>query len=153
MTRNNLKDQISWLLSSKVTLPEGVPARVPTISTAVIDFGEPDLAELEALEQYSSPTPSPAASPIQHYPIPRPVTANFARPPIPAPVVPISQPRENAQSFGTGSMGKPATNQRTIGQGLMSQHQLATPASTTSTTASSSLRQGYSNLLRERNGQ
>jgi bloom syndrome protein len=149
MTRNNLDSHISWLLSSEVTPPVGVQVRASTNSATVIESGNICLLE-ENLEEEDSRA---ALIPIQNRPTSQTVDARFVRPPIPPSIAPKTQQRESSQTSGNESMGKLASAQRSTRPGLMSQHQLATPTpTTTSTAAPSSLRQGYANLLRENSG-
>jgi bloom syndrome protein len=55
-------------------------------------------------------------------------------------------------SMAEGTMGTLTSASKSASSKLMTQHQLATPASTTTSTASSSLKQGYATFLRNNNG-
>lgn len=154
MTRHNLDSHISWLLSRKVTPPSGVHARAPTNSTR----GDPVSAnpvEEEAEQEIRRAPPSPP----QHRGAAQVVNAvrAFARPALPASVTAKSQLQESRQVLTDESMGKLSSATRSTRPGLMSQHQLATPASTTSSTAASytshtSLNSNYVTFLKEGQG-
>ncbi|KAH7417089.1 QDE3-like protein [Cadophora sp. MPI-SDFR-AT-0126] len=147
MTRHNLDSHISWLLSRKVAPASGVNARVPTNSIRA-ELANARAAEEEA-DQESSRVPS---SPPQHRRTAQVINVveAFARPALPASVPTKSRPREPGQVLTDDSMGRLSSATRSSRPGLMSQHQLATPASTTSSTAASctSLSSSYLSLLK-----
>lgn len=148
MTRHNLDVHISWLLSHKVTPPAGVHARAPTAHNTS------SRQSLEEEEEFRD-IPEAPPSPPRNLRAPRTVDVaqNFARPALPASVTVRSQLQEARGIPVNDSMGRLTSAPKSSRPGLMSQHQLATPASTTSTTAgSSSLSRSYSTFLREGNG-
>jgi bloom syndrome protein len=144
MTRHNLPSHILWLLSNEVAPPAGVHAITSTPSIAVGEIACAVLAEGDP--EHQIPRPSLNRPTIE--------TANvgqdFLRPAIPPPNVPNLHIREHTKSAAEESMGKLASASRSTRPALVSQHQLATPASTT---ASSSLTQGYATFLRTNNGE
>ena len=151
MTRHNLALHISWLLSSEVTPPVGghtVLAVSTTKSTAATETIYADSEEEDIEEPIPSPSPSP--SPNRRIAQTVNVAPDFQRPPLPSKITPKPPLREPQNSFTDESMGKLSSASRSARPGLVSQHQLATPASTTGST--SSLMQGYSALLRAENG-
>jgi bloom syndrome protein len=79
------------------------------------------------------------------------VVQDFARPAVPS-MIPRSQILESQKSAADEAMGTLTSTSKPTRPGLVSQHQLATPASTTTSTASSSLKQGYATFLRNSNG-
>ncbi|KAL2064908.1 hypothetical protein VTL71DRAFT_4048 [Oculimacula yallundae] len=137
MTRHNLNSHISWLLSRKITPPSGVHAAAPTRSIREDPVDE-DLAgeEEEELDQDVSRAPP---SPPQHRGAAQVVNVAeaFARPALPALVTAKPQLHQSRQTITDEAMGKLSSASRSTRPGLMSQHQLATPASTTSSTAAS----------------
>jgi bloom syndrome protein len=150
MTRHNLDSHISWLLSSKVAPAVGVHMRNPTAAAAAIEIVDSGSSEDEFGEEF----PGVVRIPDPNRPIPHTINVvhDFMRPPVPS-ISSKSQLREPTNNSREESMGKLTSAQRSTRPGLMSQHQLATPASTTiSTAGSSSLRQGYATFLREHNG-
>jgi bloom syndrome protein len=151
MTRHNLALHISWLLSNEVTPPVGVPT-IPTASTtaftAAAETPYADTEEEDAELQILSAPPSPRSSRRIEQAVN--VVHAFQRPPLPSKITPKPPEREHRNTFADEPMGKLSSASRPTRPGLMSQHHLATPASTTGST--SSLMQGYSALLRA-NGQ
>ena len=151
MTRHNLALHISWLLSSEVTPPVGVhtvPAASTRNSTVATDIVYADSEEEGTEEPIPSPLPSP--SPNRRIVQTVNVDPDFHRPPLPSKITSKPPFREPHNSFADESMGTLSSASRSARPGLVSQHQLATPASTTGST--SSLMQGYSALLRAENG-
>src|SRR6266536_1786264 len=141
MTRHNLDSHISWLLSSKVAPLVGVHTRNPRATAAAIEIVDSGSSEEEVGQELSGVVRSPDAN----HPIPHTVNVvhDFVRPPVPS-ISSRSQLREPTRNSREESMGKLTSAQRSTRPGLMSQHQLTTPASTTTSTAgSSSLMQGY----------
>ena len=152
MTCHNLDSHISWLLSSKVAPPVGVHKRNPAAAAAAIEIEIVDSGSSE--EEFGEEFPGVVRIPDPNRLISHTVNVvhDFVRPPVPS-ISSRSQLREPTNNLREESMGKLTSAQRSTRPGLMSQHQLATPASTTTSTAgSSSLRQGYATFLRERNG-
>jgi len=150
MTRHNLDSHISWLLSYEVTPPVGVHAALPTHSNIEEEIADEGLLEEGAEEEITRDSPSPIrtgqvfeAAAVQ----------SFARPAIPSSIIPRSQMPESQPGLAEGTMGKLTSASKSARPKLMSQHQLATPASTTTSTAPSSLKQGYATFLRNNNGQ
>jgi bloom syndrome protein len=144
MTRHNLAIHISWLLSSEVTPPVGVhtvPAASTTVSAVSAETIYADSEEEDIGEQIPGqlPSPSPNRVPTVN------VDTEFQRPPLPPKVTPNPPLREPPKSFADKSMGKLSSASRSARPGLVSQPQLATPASTTGST--SSLMRGYSDFL------
>jgi bloom syndrome protein len=143
MTRHNLAGHISWLLSSEVTPPAGVHISILTPSTTVGEIASAGLAEEGPGQQIPrSSVNCQAAQAVS-------AAQGFARPAAPPPNPPRPHIRENTIRAGEESMGKLASALRSTRPALISQHQLATPVSTTS---SSSLTQGYATFLRVNNG-
>jgi hypothetical protein len=148
MTRHNLEDHISWLLSQNITFPV-VPglARTDTEpSAANIDI---NVLEEETEEEVSRCPPSPARARSPSGTI---TVRPSAQPPLSS-IPPRQQFRENINTFETAQMGKLESAQRSTRPTLHSQHQqqLATPASTTGSTAAplkASLSQSYSKWLK-----
>ncbi|KAK0118944.1 ATP-dependent DNA helicase sgs1 [Cadophora gregata] len=147
MTRHNLESHISWLLSRKVKPASGVNAGVQTYST-----GHESVNANAVEEEADLDIPRAAPSPPQHQ---RPahvvnVVETFARPALPASVTAKSHLQDSRQVSTNESMGRLSSTTRPSRPSLMSQHQLATPASTTSSTAASctSLSSSYMNLLK-----
>jgi bloom syndrome protein len=154
MTRHNLAIHISWLLSTEVTPPVGVHA-VPTASATVSTISaETIYAEYEEEDiEEQIPSQSPTPSPNRRIPFTVNVAAGFQRPRLPPKINPNPPLRESPNTFAEESMGRLSSASRSARPGLVSQHQLATPASTTGSTLTSSLMQGYSALLRANNGE
>ncbi|KAH7364424.1 QDE3-like protein [Rhexocercosporidium sp. MPI-PUGE-AT-0058] len=148
MTRHNLDSHISWLLSRKVTPPSGVHARATANSTR----GDPVNADPVG-EEADQETRKAPPSPFQHRRAAQVVNVvgTFARPTLPASVTTKSQLQEPRQVLTDEAMGKLSSATRSTRPGLMSQHQLVTPASTTSSTAASytSLSSNYVTFLKE----
>ena len=150
MTRHNLDSHISWLLSHEVTPPVGVHAAPPTHSRIEEGIADEGILGKEADEEIIRSPPNPARN--------RQVleefndVQEFTRPSIPSSIIPRSQMPESQPGLAEGIMGTLTSASKTARPKLMSQHQLATPASTTTSTASSSLKQGYATFLRHNNG-
>jgi bloom syndrome protein len=116
-----------------------------TPAAAIVDEG---WVEEEESEQ-ETPRPSIPAQHRRLTPTDN-IVQEFARPTLPTTIVTKSQPQGTVVD---NSMGKLSSASRSTRPGLMSQHQLATPASTTNSTAvSSSLTKTYTTFLRESNG-
>lgn len=144
MTRHNLAIHISWLLSSEVTPPVGVhtvPGASTTVSTVSAETIYADSEEEDIEEQILGqlPSPNPNRAPTVN------VDTRFQRPLLPPKITPNPPLREPPKSFADESMGKLSSASRSAKPGLLSQQQLATPASTTGST--SSLMRGYSEFL------
>lgn len=149
MTRHNLDIQLKWLLSRKVTPPVG--AHTLVLSNSFVSVSAVDIGYLngEGAEEIQRPPPSPNRN-RQVAPTVN-VAQDFKRPTLPPPTFPRPHPQEASQAPAASSMGKLMSSSKSSRPGLMSQHQLATPASTTSSTAApSSLKQGYSEFLRDK---
>lgn len=158
MTRHNLDVHISWLLSShKLTPPVGgVSAAVRTNSTSVADITETEADFLDEEDIEEIPRASPA--PVANYQVTQTVNVaqSFVRPPLPSSIAPQPQLRDLLNAQADESMGKLASAQRPTRPGLLSQHQLATPASTTASNSNSksksSLTQSFTNSFRDKTG-
>jgi len=149
MTRHNLDSHISWLLSHEVTPPVGVRAALPTHSRLEEGVADEELgegADEEIIRQLPSPAPNRQILEVD-------VVQDFPRPAIPSSIIPRSQWPESQPGLPEGIMGTLTSASKPTKPKLMSQHQLATPASTTTSTAPSSLKQGYATFLRSNNGQ
>jgi bloom syndrome protein len=150
MTRHNLDSHISWLLSHEVTPPVGVHAVHPTHSRIEGAIADEKFLEEEADEEIRRSPPSSRRNrqvlEAVH------VVQDFARPAVPS-MIPRSQILESQKTLADEAMGTLTSASKPTRPGLMNQHQLATPASTTTSTASSSLKQGYATFLRNNNGQ
>jgi bloom syndrome protein len=151
MTRHNLDIQLKWLLSRKVTPPVGAHTLVLSdsfVSTSAVSIGYLGGEETEDIQSpLLSSTRNHQVAPIVN------VVQDFRRPAPPLPTIAPPLTQEASQVLEAGSMGKLMSSSKTSRPGLVSQYQLATPASTTtSTAASSSLRQGYAEFLRETQG-
>ncbi|KAH8814138.1 hypothetical protein F5882DRAFT_447144 [Hyaloscypha sp. PMI_1271] len=148
MTRHNLDSHISWLLSHEVTPPVGVRAALPTHSRLEEGVADEELgegADEEIIRQLPSPAPNRQILEVD-------VVQDFPRPAIPSSIIPRSQWPESQPGLPEGIMGTLTSASKPTKPKLMSQHQLATPASTTTSTAPSSLKQGYATFLRSNNG-
>jgi bloom syndrome protein len=148
MTRHNLAIHISWLLSNEVTPLVSVhttPAVPPKVSRSATEPTYAGSEEDDVEERIPSPLPSP--SPNRRVVQIVNVAPDFRRPLLPSKDTPKLLPGEPQKSFADESMGKLSSGSRPARPGLVGQHQLATPASTTGST--SSLMQGYSSMLRE----
>jgi len=140
MTRNNLAAHISWLLSHEVTPPVGVHAIPSTHSTAAAQTVYEEFGEDIEQQEVSRAPPAPIRRAAQAVN----VGTNFTRPAAPARVP--KPMREIAEVLANDTMGRLSSASGSRKPALISQqHQLATPASTT---ASSSLTQGYAAMLR-----
>ncbi|KAG0651162.1 ATP-dependent DNA helicase hus2 rqh1 [Hyphodiscus hymeniophilus] len=152
MTRHNLAVHISWLLSSKVTPRldiHAAPATSTKFSKAATETGYAEFEEAETVD--SIPVPLPSPSPDRQVVRTVCVAApDFQRPPPPSKITPTLPLQESQNRLAQESMGKLSSASKSARPGLVSQHQLATPASTTGST--SSLTQGYSAFLRAKNG-
>jgi bloom syndrome protein len=147
MTRSNLGEHIAWLLANGVTPVQAITSTNLTPTAGVVHGGRVEEEE-EELEQ---DTPRPPPVPAQNRRLAPSVTViqEFARPALPSTIVPKPQPQG---SLGDNSMGKLSSASKSTRPGLLSQHQLATPASTSnSAAASSSLTKNYATFLRESN--
>jgi len=147
MTRHNLDTHISWLLSYKVTPPGGLslPAATHSATTTAADIAIDDLLEEEEeIEEIRRVPPEPAAHPKLSKAID---VHAFVRPPVPSAVASQSLLQEPLGTLAEESMGKLASAQRSKRPALISQNQLATPAST-SGPASTSLTQSYKKSLK-----
>lgn len=152
MTRNNLDAHLSWLFANKNTPPVGVQPALPT--PAVVNLQELGLREEDFEEGFSSPLQSPVQSPIQKRPVSRPTQPDFARPLAPPPPNSNAISQNHPRTSGVEAMGKYDSGRKPAASGIMSQRQLATPASTTASVApsGSTLAKGYAEMLRENNG-
>lgn len=145
MTRHNLNSHISWLLSHKVTPPSGVHASA-LINPTTAEPVHASFLEEGAEEDISRALPSPpqhsrAAQLVD-------VVQAFARPALPASLTAQSHLQNSRQTLTDESMGKLTSASRSARPTLMSQHQLATPASTTYSTATPSLTSTYTQFLK-----
>jgi bloom syndrome protein len=145
MTRHNLDTQISWLLSHKVTPPVGLSLAITTNPTPAADIAIEDfLEDEEDIGEIPRVPPKAAANPR----VPAAINVHaFVRPPLPSAVAPKSLLQEPTSTFADESMGRLSSAQRSKRPALMSQQQLATPAST-SGTACTSLTQSYKKSLK-----
>jgi bloom syndrome protein len=150
MTRHNLDSHISWLLSHEVTPPVGVQATLPTNSRIEEGIVDEELLEEEVDEEIIRPPRSPARN-RQVLEVVN-VVQDFAQPAIPSSIIPRSQMLEPIKALSDETMGTLTSASKSSRPSLMSQHQLATPASTTTSAAPSSLKQGYATFLRNNNG-
>lgn len=151
MTRHNLAVHISWLMSSEVTPPVGVHTTSVVSATSSRVATETVYADSE--EEHSDDStrsPLPSLSPNRRVVQTVNVAPDFQRPPLPSKITPKPPLREPQSSIVDESMGKLSSSSKPARPGLVSQHQLATPASTTG--SGSSLTQGYSAFLRRNNG-
>ena len=148
MTRHNLAVHISWLLSSVVTPPKTVHTAPGVSSRAPPETVYEDSEEGETEDSMPSPLPSP--SPNRRIVRTLNVAPSFQRPPLPSKITPKPPLPEPQKSLADESMGRLSSSSKATRPGLVSQHQLATPASTTGST--SSLTQGFAAFLRAKNG-
>jgi len=128
----------------------GVHAALPTYSNKEEEIADEELLEEGADEEIIRYSPSPVRT---RQVLEAAVVQEFARPAIPSSIIPRSQMPESQPGLAEGIMGTLTSASKTARPKLMSQHQLATPASTTTSTAPSSLKQGYATFLRNNNGQ
>ena len=145
MTRHNLAVHISWLLSSEVSLlADGhiAPAASTTNASAVTEISYAHSKEDDTEDSMLSPLPSP--NPNCRIARTVNVAPDFQQPPLPYKITP------QQISLADESMGRLSSASKSARPGLVSQHQLATPASTVGSI--SSLTQGYSAWLRAKNG-
>ena len=146
MTRSNLGEHIAWLLANGVTPVQAITSTNLTPAAGIVDGG---CVVEEELEQ-ETPRPPPVSAQNRRLAPSVTVIQEFARPALPSTIVPKPQPQG---SLGDNSMGKLSSASKSTRPGLLSQHQLATPASTShSAAASSSLTKNYATFLRESNG-
>ncbi|KAJ5032691.1 uncharacterized protein L3040_009286 [Drepanopeziza brunnea f. sp. 'multigermtubi'] len=151
MTRHNLDTHITWLLSHRVAPPSGAHARVSTNSTTA-GLVNASPVEKETEEEEENPRFLPSPTRPQRIPRPVDVVQAFARPALPPSIVARTYRQDPSQALTDESMGGLKSANKSTRPGLMSQHQLATPASTTSSTASSaSLTRSYTNFLKDNN--
>jgi bloom syndrome protein len=158
MTRHNLSSHIAWLLSHEVTPRADVHAITPTSSAKPVEAenesvsGWEEEESLDIEEESLGPrdtltTPAVnvghAGEDFVRPPIPSVTSSSFA---IPQGPLGLSRNQQELPMVRQFSAPKPAR------PGLVSQYQLATPASTTSTAASSSFAQTYKRFLSEENG-
>jgi bloom syndrome protein len=130
----------------------GVLVAVPTNSTSAADFTEAEILE-EKIEQIprasSNPVANRQASQIVN-------VQSFVRPPVPSSIAPQPQLRDPINTLADGPMGKLASAQGSKRPGLISQHQLATPAPTSASNSNSnsksSLTQSYARSLQDKTG-
>ena len=146
MTRSNLGEHIAWLLANGVTPVQAITSTNLTPTPGNVHGGR--LEEYESDQDIPRPPPVPAQN---HRLVPSvPAIQEFARPALPSKIVPKPQPQGN---LGDNSMGKLSSASKSTRPGLLSQYQLATPASTSnSAVASSSLMKNYATFLRENSG-
>ncbi len=146
MTRHNLNSHISWLLSHEVTPPSGVHARALTNPTTAEPINGSFLEE-ELEEDIARALPSPP----QHQRAVQSVHAAqpFVRPALPASLAAHSHLQNSRQALTDESMGRLTSAPRSKKPTLMSQNQLATPASTTSSTGTPSFTKAYSQFLKD----
>lgn len=141
MTRHNLQLHLSWLQSQKVTPPVGVPPTAstrpaPAAQTVYEDIGED--RELEVIRAPPKPVPARRDAQVASG------SQEFARPAAPT-YIPKPLP-DTTGVLAEDTMAKLTSASRPKKSTLISQQpQLATPASTSST---SSLTMGYANMLR-----
>lgn len=150
MTRHNLDIHISWLISHKVTPPVGVHAAPATHSRIEAGIADEEILEEEADEGIIRSPPNSARN--RQVLEASNVVQEFTRAAIPSSIIPRSQMPEHHPSMAEGTMGTLTSASKSARSKLMTQNQLATPASTTTSTASSSLKQGYATFLRNNNG-
>lgn len=161
MTRHNLDSNIAWLLLHGVTPRPDVHATINASSIRAVEvLGEEDIVteEAQALEKSRvGPLHSRRNRAISAVNVGQ-TERGFVRQSLPS-VAPISSIANLPKSPGikrtgeNGKMGKLSTASRPARQKMLaSQHQLATPASTTSTAAPSSLTNKYEASLEDQNG-
>jgi bloom syndrome protein len=150
MTRHNLDNHISWLLSREVTPSADVQTAFPTPSRLVEGTSNETLLEDGVHEEVIRSQPSPARN--RRPPDVVNVVQDFAESAVATSIIPRSQMPESQQDLVEGTMGTLVSASKPARPKLMSRHQLATPTSTTTATAPSSLKQGYATFLRNNNG-
>lgn len=128
MTRHNLDSQISWLLSHEVTFPPTLHATNGFVSTAAELVDEDFLDFLEA----ETSDPSRAAPALENR-LQTNVARDFIRPSLPPTK---SHQNQETRTVAGETMGRLASSSKSSRPGLLTQHQLATPASTSGTTSS-----------------
>jgi bloom syndrome protein len=152
MTRHNLASHIAWLLSHEASSRVDVNETIQTSSRTVEFLGEEcldweALADLQVEDSLLSPGDTQATSTIN---VSR-GSKEFIRPPIPTTIPTIvsntTAPSQLARRLEEIQMVRQMMAPGLPKPGLISQHQLATPVSTTSTAASSSLTHGYKEFL------
>jgi hypothetical protein len=148
MTRHNLKDHISWLLSQNIAFPSA-PIPSNDEEQPLASHIDANLSDEEGRETHSASSRRSREQTIVGTIAPQ----QFTRP-----ALPISKsrppPRDTINSIETARMGKLVSAQRSTVPVLQSQRQLATPSSTTGSSVAPSrgtLYQGYSELLRSGN--
>lgn len=149
MTRHNLDVHIPWLLASGANSPTFVRGSAVRESAARTNFGVADAQE--GGEDFGSSRTAP--SPSRNTRIER--TANVVqsspRPQVPSSNFTLQPSRVITNPPADEAMGKLTSSSKPSRPGkLLSQHQLATPASTSgSMAAPSSLMHNYSSFLRK----
>lgn len=128
MTRHNLDSHISWLLSHEVTFPATLHAINSAASTAA-DLVEEDFLD----EEIDFEPPRAPAIPARQTRAPTNAAQEFIRPPLPSAKPLLTETR---REIADNPMGKLSSTSRTNRPGLLTQHQLATPSSTSGTIAS-----------------
>lgn len=157
MTRHNLASNISWLLSNQVTPPVGVHtgfSTSATLSTASADTIYAEFEEEDVEEQNIDPLP-PSPSPTRRITASADAVAEFPRPPLPPRITSNPPTREPPKTSAEEPMGRLSSASRSVRPGLVSQQQLATPASTTGSAMGStpSLMQTYAKQCQNKNGE
>jgi bloom syndrome protein len=144
MTRHNLAVNISWLLSNKVNIHGAVPSNNLTHPVAAAEVLFIDSEE----ESSDDRAPSVPSSPLPNRQAVRKLNAgqDFVRPALPPTTTPRPPQLESVIPLANESMGKLSSASKSTRAGLVSQHQLATPASTTGSTGT--FTQGYTAQLR-----
>ena len=149
MTRHNLTSELAWLISNKVTPSSTVNARVRVapqhedLEIFGIQAEDLEAFEGEDIDLASSPIREPQGEfarpqPIRHPPRPSNAQAQVQSTPI------LPGPTVMSRHEGDGKGRAP---------GATTQYQLATPDSTTTSTAApSSLAHSYTQMLRRENG-
>jgi bloom syndrome protein len=157
MTRHNLAIHLSWLLSQNVTPPTGGPVDVQTPSTTNLaaEFANTHILENRDEPELLLPTTHPSPSRNRALEPTVNVFREFVRPKRPPIAAPRQQPRDITNAITDDTMGRLSSAPRPTRPGLISQYQLATPASTVASSATkpSSLRQNYTAMLMETNSQ
>lgn len=142
MTRHNLDSHLSWLLSQPVIPQTELPSPIPNqrVATATRDIS----VEAEGDEVALDTQPEVALDSRQG--IVRTVNEEiFRRPPLPSNPT-FQPPFSGTSSLLQKSMGKLSSASRSARPDLLSQQQLATPASSTNST-NSTLKHNYAAFL------